>query len=191
MNRTLSGWPNNHGQYQGSTQNSNQSETTQLFHNGIHSSSPNATSQFIQKDKTYINISHPPIQYNFNWTVVWQWMHYHVWQTHIHSKKTNCKYYWRLSGSNERVMDLPTTWSIPRQPTIKHYSKQYFQHIKPMALHHPIAYSPTFQQDLAIFYHHILFCSTKPTLSQAINDDSLSTWSGLTAKLITKYLPES
>ena len=70
-------------------------------------------------------------------------------------------------------------------------SKNWCKNIKPMKPQNPREYLPTFQQDLAIFYHHILFCSTKPTLSQAINDDSLSTWSGLTAKLITKYLPES
>ena len=60
-----------------------------------------------------------------------------------------------------------------------------------MALHHPIAYSPTFQQDLAIFYHQILCCTKKLTLLQALYDGYFSTWPDLTAKIITKYLPKS
>ena len=60
-----------------------------------------------------------------------------------------------------------------------------------MAPRHPRAYRPTSQQDLAIFYHHILCCPTKRTLLQAIKDGPFSTWPGLTEKLILKYLPES
>ena len=60
-----------------------------------------------------------------------------------------------------------------------------------MATRHPRAYRPTYQQDLAIFYHQILWCPTKRTLLQAISYGSFSTWPGLTDKLISKYLPES
>ena len=60
-----------------------------------------------------------------------------------------------------------------------------------MAPRHPIAYGPTSQQDLAIFYHQILCCPTKFTLLHLIKDGSFSTWPGLTEKLISKYLPES
>ena len=60
-----------------------------------------------------------------------------------------------------------------------------------MAPHHPRAYHPTSQQYLAIFYHQILYCPTKRTLLQAINDGSFSMWPGLTDNLISKYLPES
>ena len=64
-------------------------------------------------------------------------------------------------------------------------------HSRAMAPRHPIAYRPTSQQYLAIFYHQILCCPTKLTLLQEIKDGSFSTWSGLTEKLISKYLPES
>ena len=48
-------------------------------------------------------------------------------------------------------------------------------HSIPIAPRHLREYRPTSQQDLAIFYHHILCCPTKHTLLQAIKDGSLST----------------
>ena len=65
------------------------------------------------------------------------------------------------------------------------------KHSRPMAPRHPRSYRLTYQQDLAIFYHHILWCPTKRTLLQAIKYGSFSTWPGLTEKLISNYLPES
>ena len=70
-------------------------------------------------------------------------------------------------------------------------SKYWCQHIKPMAPQHPREYLPTSKQDLAIFYHQFLCWPKTHTLLQAINDVSLSTWSVLTAKLVTKFLLES
>ena len=60
-----------------------------------------------------------------------------------------------------------------------------------MVPQHHREYFPTSQQDLAIFYHHILWCLTKHTLIQEIKDGSFSTCPGLIEKLISKYLPES
>ena len=60
-----------------------------------------------------------------------------------------------------------------------------------MSLSNPRAYHPTFQQDLAIFYHQIFYCPTKHTLLPEINDRYFATCPGLTVKLITKYLPDS
>ena len=68
-------------------------------------------------------------------------------------------------------------------------SKHWCQKIKLMAPRHSRAYLPTPQQELAIFYHHILCRPKKLTLIQEINDQSFETRTGLTAKLITKYLP--
>ena len=70
-------------------------------------------------------------------------------------------------------------------------SKHWYQHIKPTAPRHPRSYHPTSQQDLAIFYHQILCCPKNPTLLQAVNDGSFSTFLCLTSKIITKYLSES
>ena len=64
-------------------------------------------------------------------------------------------------------------------------------HRRQMAPRHPRAYLPTSQKDLAVFYHQTICCPTKRTLLQEIKDGSFSTWSGLTEKPITKYLPES
>ena len=55
----------------------------------------------------------------------------------------------------------------------------------------PHSILPTSQNDLAIFYHQILCFPTKRILLQEIKDGSLSTWPGLTEKLISKYLQES
>ena len=66
-----------------------------------------------------------------------------------------------------------------------------FNHSRPMVPRHPREYHPTYQQDLAIFYHQIPCCPTKRTLLQSIKDGSLSTWPGLTEKLISNYRPES
>ena len=60
-----------------------------------------------------------------------------------------------------------------------------------MVPRHPRAYRPTYQKDLAIFYHQILCCPTKRTLLLAIKDVSLSTWPWFAKKLIANYLPES
>ena len=60
-----------------------------------------------------------------------------------------------------------------------------------MVPQHPRSYCPTSQQDLSIFYHQILSCPTKCTLLQVIKDGAFVTWTGLTEKLISKYLPES
>ena len=65
------------------------------------------------------------------------------------------------------------------------------QIIKLLAKWYHRAYRPTSQQDLTIFYHHILFFPTKVTLLQAIKDGAFATWPGLTANIISKYLPES
>ena len=79
------------------------------------------------------------------------------------------------------------------QSKIKHKNtgKHWFQHIKPMALRNPRSYRPTYQQELSIFYNNILCCPKQITLLQAINDGSFSTRTGITAKRITNYLPES
>ena len=41
-----------------------------------------------------------------------------------------------------------------------------WNHIRPMDPRHPREYLPTSHQDLAIFYHQILFCPTKQNLLQ-------------------------
>ena len=55
----------------------------------------------------------------------------------------------------------------------------------------PQSIFPNIPARLRFFYHHILCCATKLTLIQAIKDGSFKTWSGLTERLISKYLPES
>ena len=134
MYRTLYGWPNNHSKYQGAVRNSTQSETTKFIHNGIHLSIQNPTSKFIKTGKICINIPHSPLKSHLNWKIVWWWMHCHVWQTQSHSKKTQYKYYWRLSVSNEHIMALHITWYIPRQPTIQHNITQSKKTLKKIKL---------------------------------------------------------
>ena len=75
---------------------------------------------------------------------------------------------------------------------IEHSTRKHWcQHIKPVALQHTRSYHPSPQQDLDIFNLKILFCKKKLTLFQEINYGYFTTWPGLTAKLISKYITES
>ena len=143
---------------------------------------PSSHFKFIKTGKPCINRSHSPLQSHFNQENLWRWMHCHIWKTQSRFNKTQWKYYWRLLVSNEQIMELPITWSIPSQTTIQHdntqlkkhqdTSKHRCQHIKTMALSHPRTYHPTFQWDLSIFYHQIICYPQKWTLLQEINGGS-------------------
>eukprot|EP00978_Attheya_sp_CCMP212_P011839 scaffold29395_cov55-Attheya_sp.AAC.1 len=49
----------------------------------------------------------------------------------------------------------------------------------------------TTKQELIQFLHQCLFCPPKRKLLKAIQNNQLSTWPGLTAEAVTKYLPNS
>ena len=49
----------------------------------------------------------------------------------------------------------------------------------------------TSKEEVIKFLHQCLFCPTKSTLLKAIKNNQLTTWPGLTAEAVEKYLPES
>eukprot|EP00978_Attheya_sp_CCMP212_P034584 scaffold145516_cov59-Attheya_sp.AAC.1 len=53
------------------------------------------------------------------------------------------------------------------------------------------AYHMTSKPELIQYLHQCLFCPPKRTLIKAIQNNQLSTWPGLTAEAVTKYLPDS
>ena len=53
------------------------------------------------------------------------------------------------------------------------------------------AYTLTSKQQLIQYLHQCLFCPPKLTLLKAIKNNQLTTWPGLTAQAVTKYLPET
>ena len=87
-------------------------------------------------------------------------------------------------------------WSPPHHPSQNNKQSNMlehitYNHIRTMAPRHLRAYLTTSHKYLSIFYHHILCCPKKRTLIQEIKDGSFGTWTGLTERLISKYLPES
>ena len=53
------------------------------------------------------------------------------------------------------------------------------------------AYHITPKEDLILYPHKCLFCPPKLTLIKAIKNNQLTTWPGLTATEVDKYLPDS
>ena len=80
--------------------------------------------KFIKTGNACINRSHSQLKSHFNQENLWRWMHCHIWKTQSCFNKTQWKYYWRLLVSNEQIMALPITWSIPSQTTIQHDNTQ-------------------------------------------------------------------
>ena len=193
-----SGFPDNHSQHQVYIRKFNQSETPQFIQHGIHSPIPNSTSQSIKTCKTcktYINIPHPPLQYHYNCTILWRWMHSPVWKLQSRSKKKKANIvegYWYPMNVLWRFLIQDPFQGNQQSNMISNITiKQWSQHIKTMAPQHARSYHPTPQQELAIFYHQILFCPKNLTLILSINDGSFAKLPGITAKRITNYLPES
>ena len=47
------------------------------------------------------------------------------------------------------------------------------------------------KQELILFYHAAYFSPTKHTFSEAIKINAFSSWPGLTADIVNKYLPNT
>ena len=52
-------------------------------------------------------------------------------------------------------------------------------------------YETKTKQDLIMFYHSVLFSPSKSTFIQAIKRNDFTSWHGLTAELVAKYLPKT
>ena len=61
------------------------------------------------------------------------------------------------------------------------------------ATHHAAhnAYQMSTKEELIKYLHQCLFCPPKSTLLKAIKNNQLTTWPGLTAEAVEKYLPDS
>ena len=52
-------------------------------------------------------------------------------------------------------------------------------------------YQMSLKEEIIKYLHQCLFCPTKSTLLKDIKNNQLSTWPGLTAEAVEKYLPNS
>ena len=75
---------------------------------------------------------------------------------------------WHFTSHDSSQVKQQSNMIAQNPKKYQNTKKHWCQYIKPMAPRHPRSYIPTFQQDLAIFYHHIILCPTKRTLIQEI-----------------------
>ena len=186
MHWTLPICPDNNIPHKGAIRKTNQCQTPQLIHNGIHTSIPDTTVEFIKPRKTCRNSSQPPLQSHLNWTIMWGWMYSYLWQAQSHSNKNKDIIIEVYQDQTNGLWWFPLHHIVHNNKQVNILEPHLCNHSIPMAPRHPRAYRPTSQQDLGIFYHQILCCPTKCTLLQAIKDGSFSTFPGLIEKLISK-----
>ena len=82
----------------------------------------------------------------------------------------------------------PPSLTFPSTPTLQACSTRFIKDTQYLANN---AFSMATKPDLAMYYHHSLFCPVPSTFITAINNGKFSTWPGFTAKLIAKHLPKS
>ena len=73
--------------------------------------------------------------------------------------------------------------TVPQKPMME-------QNI-PEAFSENYVYETKSKQDLILFYHAACFIPTKITFVERIKINSFTSWPGLTAELVNKYLPKT
>ena len=105
-----------------------------------------------------------------------------------------CRVYFKgkivWSGNREPSTKL---WVLPLEPGKAREVKNRLEkqdHQANLAMHQANnAYTMSCKESLIKYLHQCLFCPPKTTLIAAIKNNQLTTWPGLTAKAVEKYLP--
>ena len=90
-----------------------------------------------------------------------------------------------MEGPKRKTTGL---WVLPLKPKLKTPTYQE-EHSRTHTANN--VYQMTSKEEVIKFLHQCLFCPTKSTLLKAIMNNQLTTWPGLTAEAVEKYLPES
>ena len=102
----------------------------------------------------------------------------------------NCLVYYKnklvWKGSREPSTKL---WVLPLAPNTKPEHRPY--QIPDNEEYAANAYQMTSKAALIKYLHQCLFCPPKSTLIKAIKNSQLTTWPGLTAEAVEKYLPNN
>ena len=84
-------------------------------------------------------------------------------------------------------------WVLPLKPTKNQYGSHLGKNMQANAVSHQAnsAYTMSSKEALIKYLHQCLFCPPKRTLLKAIKNNQLTTWPGLTAKAVERYLPDN
>ena len=82
----------------------------------------------------------------------------------------------------------PPSLTLPSMPTLQACSTRFNKGTNYLANN---AFSMATKLDLAMYYHRAAFSPVLTTFITAIKNGDFSTWTGLTAELISKHLPKS